>query len=217
MSYDHVIFDNDGVLLDSTTENLQWMEKFRINQAEKMGGQMTPEQSEKIFKATKAEEIRELAEETGLTVEKLRKIEVRKSQKKIRKIKRGEIGLFDSAEEILKKIQRPKSMVSNAPWKATQFSLKHCNLRKHFKTVRSPRLDSLENYIEKKKPSPQMIQKTIKEKASENPVYIGDSETDIIAAEKAGIDSIYINRSGKVSRDPTFSVEKLDEVLDILR
>lgn len=67
-----MIFDNDGVLLDSTTEALEWMERFRVEEAKRLGGQMTLEQSRKVFKANTAQEIRKIAEETGLTVSQLR-------------------------------------------------------------------------------------------------------------------------------------------------
>lgn len=217
MSYDQVIFDNDGVLLDSTTEDLEWMEQFRVREAERMGSEMTIEQSHKIFKATTGEEVRQVADETGLTVEQLREIEIRKSQKKIEKIRNGEISLFDSAQNILEQIEKPKSMVSNAPRKATEFSLKHFNIHNYFHEVRSPSLDSIETYMEKKKPNPEMIRETIKEKASDNPIYIGDSDTDIIAAEKAGIDSIHIETSGKTDQNPTHTAKNLQQVLQIIR
>lgn len=217
MSYDHVIFDNDGVLLDSTTEDLEWMERFRVEEAERLGGNMTLEQSRKVFKANTAQDIRQIAEQTDLSVEQLREIEARKSQKKIKKIKQGEISLFDSAKEVLKEVEQPKSMVSNAPLKATRYSLEHYDIQKYFQTVRSPTLDSIEAYMEKKKPNPEMIKETIKEKASKNPIYIGDSDTDIIAAEKAGIDSIHLETSGKTEENPTHSAEGLQEILDIIR
>lgn len=217
MSYDHVIFDNDGVLLDSTTEDLEWMERFRVEEAKKLGGQMTLEQSRKVFKANTAEEIRKIAEETGLTVSQLRQIEAKKSRKKIEKIKKGEISLFDSTVEVLKEIEQPKSMVSNAPLKATRYSLEHYNIQKYFQTVRSPRLDSIETYMEKKKPNPEMIEKTIREKGSSNPIYIGDSDTDIIAAEKAGIDSIHLETSGETAQNPTHTAKNLQQVLQIVK
>lgn len=216
MNYDHVIFDNDGVLLDSTTKDLEWMERFRVKEAEKCGGNMTLEQSHKVFMADSAQEIREVAKETDLSVNELREIETKKSQKKISKIKKGEISLFDSAEKVLKKIEQPMSMVSNASLKATRYSLKHYNIQKYFQTIRSPKLDSIENYMEKKKPNPEMIEKTIKERASNNPIYIGDSETDIIAAQRAGIDSIHIETSGIAERNPSYSVENLKEIPKIL-
>jgi len=216
MRYDHVIFDNDGVLLDSTTKNLQWMEKFRIKEAEKRGVEMTQEQSTRIFRASSPEEIRQVAKDTGLTVEQLREIETAKTHKKMEKIKKGEIKLFDSVKKVLKKIKQPKAMVSNAPQEATKFSLERYAIEKHFHTIRSPSLNDIEKYTEKKKPNPEMIEKVIKEKASENPIYIGDSGTDIEAAQKAGIDSIHVETSGSTERNPTYTVKNIEGILDII-
>lgn len=216
MRYDHVIFDNDGVLLDSTTQNLQWMEEFRIKEAEKRGVEMTQEQSMRIFKASSAEEIRKLADDTGLSVEQLREIETAKTHKKMEKIKKGEIKLFDSVKKVLKEIKQPKAMVSNAPQEATKFSLETYGIEKHFHAIRCPSLEDIEQYSEKKKPNPELIQKVIKEKASENPIYIGDSGTDIQAAQKAGIDSIHVETSGTTDTNPNYSVKGLEGIMDII-
>lgn len=49
-----------------------------------------------------------------------------------------------------------------------------------------------------RKPDPTYINRAIKDLDAENPVYIGDKETDILAAENAGIDAMFVPST----RDP---------------
>ncbi|MEM4781195.1 MAG: HAD hydrolase-like protein [Halalkalicoccus sp.] len=51
-------------------------------------------------------------------------------------------------------------------------------------------------------------------------LYVGDRETDVEAAEDAGIDSAYLrrshNRERTLSLDPTYELSGLDELLDVV-
>lgn len=211
-----MIFDKDGVLLNSSTDSLEWMDRLRIKEAAKKGADMTMDQSKAVFRADSAGEIRRIASETGLEMKELAEIERQVARAKMEKIKNGELGLFPSTEQVLRAIQEPKSVVSNAPLEVTEFTLDHCGIQRYFNAVLSPSLEDLERYAERKKPSPEMVHEAIESTGSENPVFIGDSAEDIIAAENAGIDSIHVRTNGGIEPEPTYTVEGIEEVLQVL-
>ncbi|MFB6144473.1 MAG: HAD family hydrolase [Candidatus Nanohaloarchaea archaeon] len=217
MGYDHVIFDKDGVLLDSSTEDLEWMEEMRIKEAESIGKEITWEQAEKVFKAKTQEDLEQLLDETGLTREELRRIEKAVAEKKVEKIKSGELNLFDDVVEVLESIEADKSVVSNAPRQATEFVLEKFDIRSHFQQIKSPGLDDIGRYIELRKPNPEMIKKVLHETQAENPIMVGDSTDDIRAARKAGIPSIHVRTNGRVEEEPDYQVEELREIVEIIK
>ena len=106
--------------------------------------------------------------------------------------------------------------MSNAPWRATEFTVKEFGLEKHFEAIESPSLENLKRFTEIKKPNTYMVEKAISEMEAENPVMIGDSSDDVKVAENTGIDSIFVNTNGGTDLEPTYKVEKLQEILDII-
>lgn len=220
MKYDAVIFDKDGVLLDSMNESSAeeklWYDRSRAEIAEKKGFNLTAEEVKGIVKAQSEEELEEFSRSTGLSISDITDIEKNLARKKIEKIKSGEIQLFSQAEKVLEAIDRPKSLVSNAPWMATEFTVKKFELGKHFEAVESPSLENVRRYTEIKKPAPYMVEKVIRVMEADNPVMVGDSSDDVKVAENAGIDSVFVNTNGGTDLDPTYRVEELQEILDIV-
>ncbi|MBC5793025.1 MAG: HAD family hydrolase [Nanohaloarchaea archaeon] len=215
MGYDAVIFDKDGVLLDSG--DFKWADKIRVKTAEEHGKDISLEQARKLVKIDSMKQLDRFTKKTGLNTDEIIEMESRIAERKIEMMKTGEIGLCRHAKNVLESLNQKKAVASNAPRKATKFTLEHFSIGNYFSHIESPRLSSLDNYVSKKKPSPVMIRKTIKELEADNPVMVGDSEDDIEAAENAGIDSIHVDYNGYSDTNPTYEAEELDEVVDIIK
>ena len=69
------------------------------------------------------------------------------------------------------------------------------------------------------KPNPRIFEEALcmNELAAEDVVMIGDSLTsDVLGAQRAGIDQIWVTNADKANGDATYIVNSLEEVKDIL-
>jgi len=215
--YDAVIFDKDGVLLDSGLNNFQWMDNVRIKKAEELGYSIDKEDSVKVVKADRYSQVEAFLSEHGMTVEDLLEIEHRVQNAKINLIRQGAIRLFPEAVKILEKLEMPTALATNAPYRTTEFTLNHFSLKNKFQAVEMLKLDDLKAYVESKKPHPDMIQDARSELDASNPLMVGDSRSDIRAAQNAGIDSVLVQSySEHKDLNPTHRVRNLDELRTIL-
>jgi HAD superfamily hydrolase (TIGR01549 family) len=219
MDYDAVIFDKDGVLLDSMSNGFKWADEMRIKMARDMGKEIDMNDSRMIVRASTVEKLEEAVEATGLEAETIGRIEEEIAKRKIEKMKNGDIQLFTDTKAVLEKLEKmqiPRSVASNAPEQTTRFTVKNFGIENYFETVRSPPLDDIHEFVRLKKPSPHMLEDAIETMDASNPVMVGDSDDDIKAAKKAGVDSIFVNTNGGTDLNPTHKVQRLKSVLDIV-
>ncbi len=82
--------------------------------------------------------------------------------------------------------------------------------------ARAPHPDSLD----RKKPRPTFLREAMADLAIENPLYVGDSESDSEAGHRAGLDVAYIRRrhngDAALDHEPTYEVEGLEDVVGLL-
>ncbi|MDY7081908.1 MAG: HAD-IA family hydrolase, partial [Halobacteria archaeon] len=82
---------------------------------------------------------------------------------------------------------------------------------------REPTLDGLQRM----KPEPYYIEKALEDLGTRNAVYVGDRESDVLAANAAGIDSVFVHRPHTdgypdVTSAPTYEIESLHELDRVL-
>lgn len=193
MAYDAVIFDKDGVLLNSNEDGFRWADEARLRKAKELGYDITIEESRQMVMLDSVKQAEEFISEEDMTWEDLTEIVVAANKKKIRMVENGEIGLFEGVDDTLETLGVPKGVVTNAPRFATDEILDFFNIKRHFLKVNAPEINGLKNYVRRKKPNPEMLQEVIEEIGAENPVMVGDTSTDTGAAENTGIDSIVVN------------------------
>jgi phosphoglycolate phosphatase-like HAD superfamily hydrolase len=96
------------------------------------------------------------------------------------------------------------------------FALEHFKLRPYFKIWygRKSSLESLAN----RKPNPYYINKVLREldMRRENAILVDDSPVGILAAKRAGIDSVFIWNEERNECDPTFLVKNIGELRGVL-
>lgn len=96
--------------------------------------------------------------------------------------------------------------------------------------VESLELDFLETYygreptvesLRRKKPSPHYVERALEDFGTRDAVYVGDSPHDIVAADRAGIDSAFVRREHRndatLDVTPTYEVGSLHELEAALR
>ena len=84
--YDGIIFDKDGVLLNSGIDGFEWFDRLRVKEAEKRGYQLTVEEAKEIIKADTVDGLRAIKEAKGFNWNELSAIERAISERKNQKI-----------------------------------------------------------------------------------------------------------------------------------
>lgn len=216
MKYDAVIFDKDGVLIDSMKDDFFWADKLRSELLREEGIDVDPEEIKEIVVAQHPSDLNEFMRKYNLTWDKIQHLEEAVAKKKIERLKRGEIDLYPEVEKVLEKISQPKALVSNAPLRTTEFVVEYYGLEDYFRKILSPSTDNMQKYIRKKKPNPEMVRKAIEALDAENPLMVGDTSDDMEVAENAGIDCCLVNpHKPYMNHDPKYRFDSLKGILEI--
>jgi len=95
--------------------------------------------------------------------------------------------------------------------------LDHFGLAGQFEVIygREPSIASLS----RKKPSPYYLERALEDIDAETAVFVGDNESDVRAADNAGIDSAFIRRPHRrhveLSCQPTYEIDDLHDLVGI--
>ena len=115
----------------------------------------------------------------------------------------------------LESVSVPLGVVSNNQQRIVEHVLEAHGLDHLFETVhaRPPTLASLDD----KKPAPTYLEAAAGRLGCSNPLFVGDSETDVVAGRRAGFGTALLRRSHNADRDldvdPTVDASSLDDVV----
>ncbi len=126
-----------------------------------------------------------------------------------RLVREGAKSLYDDVA-VLEAVEARMGMVSNNQHETVTFIVDHYGLD-FFETVhgRDPTVVG----AERKKPDPHYLERALSELGTRDALYVGDSEVDIEAARRAGVDSAFLRREH--SADTDLAVEPTHEVPDL--
>ena len=221
-----IIFDMDGTILDSRGKGeieYEWayeafqktLSTYKIN--------FTVEEIDKFFYyplySNGEEGVRSFCNKFGLDVEEFwdrRERDVIES--KIEAMRRGEINPFEDAEEVIKYLSENfyLAIVSDSQQECVDYALEHFKLKRYFK-IWYGRRSEFKN-LRNRKPNPFYINKVLDELNTRKAILVDDSPLGILAAKRAGIDSMFIYREEgeKIKYEPTFLVNNITELRRIL-
>lgn len=217
MKYGSVIFDMDGVILNSLVENEEW----KFNAVEKAlkhedidTSRLSREEMEKFLGDHGRESCINICKQYDIDPGKAWKlIAETTSLARIEQTKNGEFELYDDARAFLEEL-RPRdpglAVISNAPESAVKTTMKFFNLKKYFGFYRG--VESFED-LKDRKPHPDHLEIAQAELKKDPSLYIGDKESDIRAAKNAGMDSAWVKRKEFDSDvSATYEVDNLKEL-----
>lgn len=221
MKYSSVIFDMDGVILNSLVKNEQWkyqavrraLEKKDVNVRE-----VSKKDLERFLGDYGRKQCISVCAEYGLDAAEMWKLIAETTNiARIEKIKNGDFRLYSDARSLLEALHVRDSgmaVISNAPEDAVKTTVQSFNISKYFEYYRG--VESFED-LRERKPHPDHLKIAEAELKREPFLYIGDSVSDVKAAKNADMDCAWVRRKPveqKVEAD--YIVEDLKELGDSL-
>lgn len=214
--YDTILFDNDGIIVEppsAATKVDALSGAFRevgVNDVES-------QHIDELITDTTVETIHEICDVYDLDVEAFWKAREDYDERyQLEKFRAGDRGLYDDVST-LHNLSQTCAVVSNNHHSTIAFILEYFELDSIFDTYygREKTLESLAL----KKPNTHYIDRTLAELEGESALFIGDRNLDIVAAHRAGLDSVFVRRPHNVetelSAPPTYVVENLHEMVEI--
>jgi len=214
--YDAVVFDNDGVLVKPMDIEPIY-DAIRETFAE-FGVEPSETDVHRLI-GVSPDDLPRICEKYCLeTAEFWRRRDANVSRVQREAIDAGEKAPYDDisvTEALAKENHIAVGVVSNNQHETIEHILSTFGLS-YFDTYtgREPTLYDLR----RKKPSPHFLEEALEALGTRNAIYVGDSEKDIIASERAGIDSALVRREhvDVEGTEPTHELESLHGLTELV-
>ncbi|WP_363463827.1 HAD family hydrolase [Halogeometricum borinquense] len=213
MQYDAVIFDNDGVLVRLSP--LAVLREASRAAFEAVGvTDPAAEHVEQMMLGVTPADVREVSEVYSLDPDVFWAArDGAAADAQISEMRDGRLSCYDDVAA-LEHIRAPRGIVSTNQQETIDAVLDHHDFSHLFATAygREPTIESLR----RKKPEPHYLERAMADLDAETALFVGDSETDVLAAHRAGIDSAFIRRPHRsdteLDASPTYEIETLYDI-----
>ena len=218
MSYDTVVFDNDGVLVGRTRFDVlqeateETFEKFGITDPD-------PGYVEDMTIGATPQRVTTVCNEYGLDPDRFWRVRDRTMSGAQQAEARAGRKTPYSDVSVLNQLNADCGIVSSNQQETVDFLLDHFEIGGLFETAygREATIQSLD----RRKPDPYYLEQALSDLDADSALFVGDNESDIKAAENAGIDSAFIRRPHRRDWDlnvwPTWDIESLDDLHRVCR
>ncbi|WP_136689609.1 HAD family hydrolase [Halorhabdus amylolytica] len=213
IAYDAVVFDMDGVIVEPTDRDV--LVDAVCAAFESFGMDVHREFARKtvLNDAIPVETIREYGHDPE-AVWHTRELEASLAQQA--HVRNGGKPVYDDVTA-LDRLDVPLGLVSNNQQATVAFLLAHHDLQ-CFDTAygRAPTLSG----AARRKPEPDYLEAALSDLDATRAVYVGDKPDDIVAADRAGIDSVHLRRDPGTTDssqvEPTYTVSELTELAAVI-
>lgn len=215
IDYDAIVFDKDGVLVEPT-------ETRRIREAleETFAEFAVPSPPESLLEGLLDQETMREALHCQFGIDpaafwRCREHNAAAVQKEAARA--GEKTPYDDLRDI-ERLPVPLGLVSNNQRMTVEFMLEHFEFGDLFETAygREPTLTG----ARRKKPEPYYLEQALADLDASVALYVGDSNKDLEAAHRAGVDSAFVRRSHRedydLEHEPTVEVSSLADLVEYL-
>lgn len=216
-AYDAVLFDNDGILVQPPGSETQAaatrtaFEAVGVDDPE-------PEHVDAIGSGLTVEELRELCAAYDVDPEAFWDARERHDEEsQLDAFRAGERDCYDDVAAI-EELSVPCGVVTNNHHTTIEFVLEYFDLDAWCETFHG-RPKTIES-LARKKPDPHFLELACEAigdgVGAESVLYVGDSESDVVGAHRAGMDSAFVRRSHcrdvECSEAPTYEISSLREL-----
>lgn len=217
MNYDGVVFDMDGVLVEPSTPDV--MREASVRTFETCGIPDPPAEAvEAITYSIDPAEFDQLCASHDLQPDVFfRTRDAHACRAQIRAAHDGGKAPYDDVA-VLADLDEPMGVVSSNQQATVDYLLGHYGFAGHFEVAygRPPTVADLH----RKKPHPHFLELAMADLGVSNPLFVGDSESDVIAARNAGVDAAFVRREHcadvRLSVEPEHDLAGLDELADLI-
>lgn len=211
--YDAVLFDNDGVLVEPPAPETQGA-AIRVAFEHVGVADPAPEHVDALRHGVTADRLDRVSSAYDLEPAVLwaarEEFDERSQLDAFRAGKRTTYTDIDALAEV----PGPRGVVSNNHHSTVAFVLDFFDLDSWFDTHHG-RPMTVES-LTRKKPNPQYLERALAALGADSALYVGDSATDVVAAERAGLDSVFVRRAHCPSVPahvaPRHAIDGLDEL-----
>ncbi|MFP8952559.1 HAD family hydrolase [Natrialbaceae archaeon A-arb3/5] len=216
-SYDAVVFDNDGVLT-TPTDRTVLLEAITAA-FERVGVTDPADEHVETLLGPTVSSLRRIATEHAVEPAALWNARERAAiEAQLGELRAERKRPYEDVT-VLDALDVPTGIVSNNQHETIGNILDHCELGE-FETWygREPTIGG----IERKKPKPHYLELAIDDLGAANPLYVGDSRVDVVAADAAGIDSAFLRRESRLGTpaptdpEPAYEIDSLRELSTIV-
>ncbi|WP_433629768.1 HAD family hydrolase [Halomicrococcus sp. NG-SE-24] len=216
MSYDTVVFDNDGVLVGRTSFDVlrkateETFAQFGVTDPD-------PDHVENMTVGTTPRQVDVVCDEYDLdretfwrTLDRTSSLAQQEEARAGRKTPYGDI-------DTLADLDAAMGIVSSNQQQTVDFLLDHFDYTSMFGTAYGR--EATVKSLDRRKPNSYYIDCALADLDADSALFVGDNESDVRAAENAGIDSAFIRRPHRRNWDlnvwPTWEIESLDDLHSI--
>ncbi len=218
MSYDTVVFDNDGVLVGRTRFDVlkdataATFEQFGVSEPD-------PDHVEEMTVGATPRRVTAVSDTYGLEPTRFwRTRDGTVSRAQQEEARAGRKTPYDDVD-VLTDLDVSMGIVSSNQQETVDFLLDHFDLSDMFGAAygRSATIESLSL----RKPDPHYLERALAELRADagSALYVGDNESDVRAAHNAGMDSAFIRRPHRDDWDlnvwPTWEIDSLEELREV--
>ncbi|WP_255169613.1 HAD family hydrolase [Natrononativus amylolyticus] len=214
--YDTVLFDSDGILVEPPAYETQ-AAATRAAFREVCEREIAREHVDEIVGGVTVDRLHEICRRYDLEASPLWAARERcDEESQFEAFEAGTRERYDDVT-VIAELPQPRGVVSNNHHSTIEFVLEYFDLDSLFDTYygREKTIESLRL----KKPNTHYLERALADLEGKSALYVGDSESDVLAAHRAGMDSVFVRREHcrdvELSTEPTYDVADLRAVAEI--
>lgn len=214
-----VLFDMDGVILEGRGTDPAVHRRALNDAIAAHDLDLTPEQREGLRQYEYTDDFEQTCESLGIDpAQFFRRREQFAIDRSIARLRSGSRTPYDDIAALDHLAEtHPVGLVSNNYDSTVRFVVDHFELDTFgYVRGRDPGVDG----FRKRKPEPDYLDSALDALGLKHGLYVGDRETDLIAAERAGLDPVLVRREHNsgldLSVEPAAEIDTLDSLVDLL-
>jgi HAD superfamily hydrolase (TIGR01549 family) len=216
MNYEAVLFDNDGVLVEPVGRSV--LRRATWEAFDALGvSDPDPDDVDRVSIGVTPDLLSTVCATYDLDPERFwRARDYHSSHAQRVELRSGRAALYDDFDAV-RDIDTPRGIVSSNQQGTVEFMHDFFATRDLFAAAygREPTIRSLA----RKKPDPYYLHRALSDLDADAALFVGDSESDVVAARNAGIDAAFVRRPHRESYDlsvePSYELDGLADLLDI--
>ena len=218
MTYDAVVFDNDGVLTHPTPRDV--LREATVDAFERVGvPDPDPEHVDAIHLHVRPDDLQSAAGAYELDPTVLwRARDEAFSETQVADMQAGRKPLYEDYDAV-REVDAPRGIVSTNQHATIESILDHHGIRGDFHAYYGREMEPAS--LHKKKPESHYLDRALADLGVDpaDALFVGDSESDVLAAENAGTDSAFLWRDHREGYDldatPDYELDSLRELPDV--